>query len=296
MRKIVLFLSVCVLWGLFVFSFAENAVTTATQAVSAGERVSGEQLKPMTMQLPKPRHIGTPRHFVERPHFELRTPKQVLLAPEGSRNLALNREVTTSCREPLVIGDLKQITDGKKDSEDGSYAQVPPGLQWIQIDLGQESEVYGIVVWHYHWTQQVYKDVVVRTADDKDFTVNVQTHFNNDYDNSSGLGVGNDNEYIETNAGRIIPMKGVKTRYVRLYSNGNWMTEFNHYTEVEVWGRPVKDGQSVDPAVPEKLRPQPIVTPRAMFISDLKREREPGVGFLESEHPGKCGKEGLFHV
>jgi len=269
MRKIVLFLSGCVLWGLIVFTYAENAVTTATQAVSAGEGASGEQLKPMTIQLPKPRFIGTPRHFSERPHFELRTPKQVLLAPEGSRNLALNREVTTSCRELLVVGDLKRITDGKKDSADGAYVDLfsePAHPEWIQIDLGQESEVYGVVVWHYHWTQQVYKDVVVRTADDKDFTVNVQTHFNNDYNNSSGLGVGNDKEYIETNAGRIISIKGLKTRYVRLYSNGNWMTEFNHYTEVEVWGRPAKDAQSSGPAVPEKLRPQPIATPKAMFI------------------------------
>ncbi len=269
MRKIVLFLSVCVLWGLSVFMYAENAVTTATQAVSAGEGASGEQLKPMAIQLPKPQFISTPRHFSERPHFELRTPKQVLLAPEGSRNLALNREVTTSCQEPLVVGDLKQITDGKKDSEDGSYVDLfseSARPVWIQIDLGQESEVYGVVVWHYHWAKQVYKDVVVRTADDKDFTVNVQTHFNNDYDNSSGLGVGNDNEYIETNAGRIISMKGVKTRYVRLYSKGNWRTESNHYTEVEVWGRPVQDAKVPDPAVPEKLGQQPIVVPRPMFI------------------------------
>ena len=32
--------------------------------------------------------------------------------------------------------------------------------------------------------------------------------------------------------------KGVKGRYVRLWSKGNTSDDQNHYTEVEVWGLP----------------------------------------------------------
>ena len=55
---------------------------------------------------------------------------------------------------------------------------------------------------------------------------------------SAGLGVGKAKAYIETNEPRAVDAKGVKTRYVRLYSNGNTSNDMNHYIEVEVFGRP----------------------------------------------------------
>ena len=36
--------------------------------------------------------------------------------------------------------------------------------------------------------------------------------------------------------GRLFDLKGVKARYVRLYSNGNTTNDLNHYVEVEVYG------------------------------------------------------------
>src|SRR3712207_8442221 len=44
---------------------------------------------------------------------------------------------------------------------------------------------------------------------------------NNDHDNTSKLGAGKEKEYIEVAEGRLIDPKGVKGRYVRLWSNGN---------------------------------------------------------------------------
>ena len=44
--------------------------------------------------------------------------------------------------------------------------------------------------------------------------------------------------YIETYQGKLIDAKGVKGRYVRLYSNGNTTNKLNHYIEVEVLGKP----------------------------------------------------------
>ena len=49
----------------------------------------------------------------------------------------------------------------------------------------------------------------------------VTTIFNNDFHNELGLGAGKDLNYIETYQGKLIDAKGVKGRYVRLYSNGN---------------------------------------------------------------------------
>jgi hypothetical protein len=69
--------------------------------------------------------------------------------------------------------------------------------------------------------------------------------YNNDFDNSSGLGLGKRLEYIDDYRGKLIDArtaKGepVKGRYVRLYSKGNTSNDMNHYVEVEVFGKPAK--------------------------------------------------------
>jgi len=86
----------------------------------------------------------------------------------------------------------------------------------------------------------VYSDIVVQVADDRDFLTNVRTIFNNDEDNSAGMGIGHDMNYVETNEGKLIDAKGVVGRYLRLYSNGNDTTSLNHYVEVEAYGMPAQ--------------------------------------------------------
>ena len=61
-------------------------------------------------------------------------------------------------------------------------------------------------------------DVILQVSDDPEFKSGVTTLFNNDVDNSSGLGVGTDREYFEMQFGRVVPAKGVKARYVRGYT------------------------------------------------------------------------------
>jgi len=68
----------------------------------------------------------------------------------------------------------------------------------------------------------------------------VTTAFNNDHDNSSGLGIGKDKEYIETSEGKLIDPRGVRGRYIRLWSNGNTSNDMNHYVEAEIFGTPAK--------------------------------------------------------
>ena len=53
------------------------------------------------------------------------------------------------------------------------------------------------------------------------FLKNVTTLFNNDYDNSAKLGKGRDKEYIEDYFGSRISGRGIKARYLRVYSNGS---------------------------------------------------------------------------
>ena len=65
----------------------------------------------------------------------------------------------------------------------------------------------------------------------------MQTLFNNDHDNSAGIGEGKDMEYIETNQGKLIDAKGVQGQFVRLSSNGSTGSDMNHYIEVEVFGK-----------------------------------------------------------
>ena len=89
---------------------------------------------------------------------------------------------------------------------------------------------------HFHAGARVYFDVVGQVADDPAFKEGVVTVYNNDFDNSSGLGQGEDNEYIDNSDGRLIDAKGVKGRYVRFYSRGNSDNAFNNYVEIEVWG------------------------------------------------------------
>jgi hypothetical protein len=197
---------------------------------------------PIDIKLPKPMFVGTPQNTkvpnLEKPLGKARPP---FLAPEGTTNVALDKPVSSSDEEP-IIGEIEMITDGDKEAADGSYVELGPFVQHVTIDLEGMYDIYAIVVWHYHKQARVYFDVVVQVADDADFITNVRTVFNNDIDNSAGLGVGKDMHYTETNEGKLIDVlsKGIKARYVRLYSNGNTSNDLNHYIEVEVYGKPAK--------------------------------------------------------
>jgi hypothetical protein len=116
-----------------------------------------------------------------------------------------------------------------------------PGTEWVQVDLGQKATIYAVLLWHSHAEARVYRDVIVQVSDDPDF-LEAETVFNNDYDNSSGMGIGSQLGYVETSEGKLIDCQGFKGRYVRLYSKGNHIDDKNHYTEVEVFGLPSEEG------------------------------------------------------
>jgi hypothetical protein len=209
----------------------------AAESPLQGQDQGKEELK---VKLPKPMFIGTPRNITS-PNLEKITgkPRGAFFVPQGTKLVSLNKPVTSSDRQP-VIGELGFVTDGEKAGEDGYFVELGPGKQWVQVDLKTPSNLQAILVWHYHSQARVYRDVIVQVSEDKDFITGVTTLFNNDHDNSSGLGVGKDKEYIETYEGKLIDPRGIKARYVRLWSNGNTANDMNHYVEVEVYGTPAK--------------------------------------------------------
>jgi hypothetical protein len=209
-------------------------------AVTQANTAAPEML-PIDIKLPKPMFIGTEKD-IRVPYLEpLTTTRSPFLAPVGTTNVALGKSIYSSDEEPF-IGEIEMVTDGDKEAADGSYVELGPFAQHITIDLEAEHDIYAVVIWHYHKQPQVYFDVVVQVADDQDFITNLRTLFNNDIDNSAGLGVGKDKHYVETYNGKLIDANGVKARFIRLYSNGNNFNDLNHYIEVEVYGKLTKSG------------------------------------------------------
>ena len=210
----------------------------ATIALAAVGSLYAEDKVALTTEIPEAMFEGT-KVPLKLPNLEPVEKKQKpLMVPKGLKNLALEKEITASDDLP-VIGDLEYVTDGDKDAADGSYVELGPQLQWVQIDLEEEAEIFGIWLWHFHKNARAYIDVIAQVSNDETFAdpKKITTVYNADHDNSSGMGKGTDKAYVETNKGRVIDAKGAKGRYVRLYSNGNSSNEMNHYIEVEVWGK-----------------------------------------------------------
>jgi hypothetical protein len=192
-----------------------------------------EELK---LKLPKPMFVGTPTNL-RSANLEVITGKSrgPFYVPKGTVLLSLKKPVSSSDDLP-VIGELDMITDGEKSGGEGYFVELGPGPQWVQVDLGASHALHAILLWHYHTSARIYRDVIVQVADDPAFRTGVTTIFNNDHDNTSKLGAGKDKEYIEVAEGRLFDPKGVRGRYVRLFSNGNTTNDLNHYVEVEVYG------------------------------------------------------------
>jgi hypothetical protein len=197
------------------------------------------ELVPLQFELPPPVFRGTPVPLkeprVERPREAPRAP---FMAPPGIVNLAQGKATRCSDSQPQG-GEIDYVNDGRKEAAEFNLLTMGPGPQWVQIDLGKVAAVYAILLWHNHAEARVYRDVIVQISGDPDFLDPV-TVFNNDYDNSSGMGIGTDLGYVETSEGKLIDCQGQHGRYVRCYSNGNHLDANNHYTEVEIYGHPVR--------------------------------------------------------
>ena len=234
-------------------------LSAALLCLAAAQTPAAEETVPLRLKLPLPSFKSTPRDLPKGEHIEPFNdkPRPPFLVPAGVQNVALGRKVTVSDPRPIT-GSAAQITDGVKEGMDDAVVEMHKGVQWVQIDLEQDYDIYAIVLWYDFRYMQVSRCVVVQAADDPDFTQNVRTFFNNDYENVAGLGLGGDKQYIETYQGKLIDPKGAKARYLRCYSKGSDATALNSYTEIEVWGL-----RSV--AADVSLAPLPLKLPMPSF-------------------------------
>ena len=149
----------------------------------------------------------------------------------------LSKGCTVTSSDPAPVGGLSLITDGERFGDDGYFAELAPGKQWVQIDLKQSQRLHLIWVWQFHMMPVSFRDVVLQISDDRGFKTST-TVFNTDHDNSSSLGNGRDPSFYTSNNGRAIAFTPVSGRYVRLWSNGADVLETNCYIEVSVYGEP----------------------------------------------------------
>ena len=222
----------------FLFSFGLAGlgfVLAAKAADSSGDKV------PLVIKLPAPAFKGTPKDIQLSSYVEPLSdkPRPPMMVPPGLKNIAPSAKITSSDKN-ATSDALAKIVDGDKEASEQSIIYLRKGTQWVQMDFGSPQQIFAVVIWHAHNSSKVYHDVIVQTADDQDFLQNVKTVFNNDQDNSSGLGVGTNREYFETNEGKLIDTGGATTRYMRFFSKGSTESALNEYTEIEVYGRPAK--------------------------------------------------------
>lgn len=188
---------------------------------------------------------GYPREWVRPPHLReenLKLRRPDFMVPEGCALLSVGKPVTSSMDDEPIIGDLAQITDGTKKCEEGDFVELDEGIQWVQIDLGQPRTIYAIAIWPYYKNPIVYKDMIVSIADDADFTENVRVLFNNDHDDSSGCGRGQDTAFFARWWAEIVDArgpdgKGMPARYVRVQTNGSTGDKGNCFVEIAVYGK-----------------------------------------------------------
>jgi len=218
-------------------------------------------VNPVLMGSPYP-----PKPYPQLDTHPYRQPRLPIAVPVGGDKL-LSRGCAVTSSDNAPIGELSFITDGKKEYNGANYVELDIKRQWIQIDLGNEGEVHAVCIWH-HADLRAYRDVICQISNDPGFIDGVVTVFNNDHNNSAGLGVGDEKEYVETSYGRPFAVNAVKGRYIRCYSNGNTSDWMNHYLEVEVFGKP--------PDVPQKED-----APKTLYSSPVLENNNANAGIYE---------------
>ena len=141
------------------------------------------------IELPAPAFRGTPvpqKSRTSRSRWASRGRRSWLPKARSTWPAASRSPSATRRRPPASSTSSPTATRRPPTSATSSCGRA---REWVQIDLGQKATIYAVLVWHNHAEARVYRDVIVQVSDDPDF-LDAQTVFNNDYDNSSGLGIG----------------------------------------------------------------------------------------------------------
>jgi hypothetical protein len=164
-------------------------------------------------------------------------------------NVARGKEVTSNGTATAGTS-LANVTDGVLGRTNYALISTADGPKYVQIDLGEEWEIAEVRLIN-DWgsssaTYRTGNDYVLQLSNDPDFLTGVTTIFNNDADNTLGLGAGTDPEYVEygDGGGRTIALEDtVWARYVRFWGNGHTRVngevhQVNTPVEIEVYADP----------------------------------------------------------
>src|SRR3954466_11287390 len=103
---------------------------------------AADATEPLKLNLPEHTLKGTPEDLPVGPNIEPPSDKAPapLQVPKGVVNVAAGKPVTSSVAP--FLGDLKQITDGKKEPLDDDAVEFKKGTQWVQVYLGASVAIY----------------------------------------------------------------------------------------------------------------------------------------------------------
>ncbi|WP_052663520.1 Ig-like domain-containing protein [[Mycoplasma] testudinis] len=192
----------------------------------------------------------------------------------GTRDLAAGLTPTAVVRSTGAAAHvnpdrpLNLITDGNNDT-DNSYGEFGTDgtrqSEYVQIDLGQETDVSNIHMVRYYKDGRTYDATVVATSDSADFS-SPTIFYNSDTNNVHGFNPGTNPEYAETSSGMTWNAPGdkaVRARYVRVYMygvkslpNGGSPGTTNHIVTLNVNGVPVKSSTDYNAQIVSRLTPQ----------------------------------------
>ncbi len=161
------------------------------------------------------------------------------IPPDQEQNLSKGKTVTYSAiRSGESTGvPVSYLTDGDTSLTHLVAVGNASQLVSVTVNLPQASTITRLKMWHYWGDGRTYHDVIVQLSSTANFSSGVTTVFNNDTNNSAGLGVGTDAEYAETSAGKEIVLPApVIAQYARFYIAANSVNTFNHYVELQVFG------------------------------------------------------------
>ena len=213
------------------------AVAFCASSVRAEDAKSTE---PLALNLPIHTLKGTPEDLPVRAQHRAALGQGAHAFPGAQGRQERRRGQARHQQRAAVFGRVEPDYRRQEGATDDDAVEFKKGTQWVQVDLGQSFAIHAVAMWHDHRYVQAMHDVILQVSDDPEFKSGVTTLFNNDTDNSSGLGVGTDREYFEMEFGRVVAGKGVKARYVRGYTKGSNQSALNCWQEIEVYALPAK--------------------------------------------------------
>lgn len=129
-------------------------------------------------------------------------------APVAAASVEVNvaRGVTDVTTNGIAARNGKRltvVTDGDRSTSEYALIATDSAAKYIQLNLGEPHFITKVNILNDYNPEapRAGKDLIVQLSNDPTFTTGVTTIYNNDDDNSVGLGAGADAEYVEPSSG-----------------------------------------------------------------------------------------------